>query len=755
MTVENLELNVKTNITKSTTDKITSLADALGKLEAKAASLTGLSHLSDLANAMAAISGSGVRASAFSGLTKGVENLSAALKSITTDDITNLTQITNALRNLNNVNLSGLGNASNISKAANSLHETAKGIDDVANSAKKAQSPLSNFIGSLKRIAFYRIVRTIIKEITEAFKEGLENAYEWSKAVGGDLAPALDRIATASAQMKNQMGAALGELLITLEPYIVRLIQFVTQLAQAFTRLFAILEGRSEYLVANEVATSWKEADKAAKDYKRTLFGFDEINRLNGPTGGRSDGADYSSMFHYEPTGFNGLELIKIKAFFAPLTDWINGAIGELAALASALDSVFGRSYQLDLEFGWNIDPIPVLEPVKQWLGDLVASSPYIIELLWQIVSPVPVLQEITIAMQNELGIQEGSFARAYATIRETINGWVDAFGRATETVLERAGALREGIATKFGQAKSDIFVFAEQTFARVSAWGTSLVLTARASLAGFVEAVGSKLKLTRENISIFITSTTLAFWSWAKSAAESARVGFGNIAENVYLGLQNAADNIVSFINGTAQGFWEWAKSGVQSFAGWAEGVIDSVVSGLKTAWESFKSFMSATGQAVSGWWSENKSWAKPALAVAGAAAITIGAIALIPATMGTSMGAAAAAVPMLAGAFATGGFPDEGQMFIAREAGPELVGTLNGHTAVANNDQIVSGIASANEGVVTAVYAMANLIVNAIDSKDTDINIDGASMARALYRPMQVESKRHGTSLVSVASI
>jgi hypothetical protein len=65
------------------------------------------------------------------------------------------------------------------------------------------------------------------------------------------------------------------------------------------------------------------------------------------------------------------------------------------------------------------------------------------------------------------------------------------------------------------------------------------------------------------------------------------------------------------------------------------------------------------------------------------------------------------------------------------------------------------VSGIASANEGVVTAVYAMANLIVKAIDSKDTDINIDGASMARALYRPMQVENKRHGTSLVSVASI
>lgn len=45
----------------------------------------------------------------------------------------------------------------------------------------------------------------------------------------------------------------------------------------------------------------------------------------------------------------------------------------------------------------------------------------------------------------------------------------------------------------------------------------------------------------------------------------------------------------------------------------------------------------------------------------------------------------------------YATGGFPDTGQMFIAREAGPELVGRIGRRTAVANNDQIVQGIASA----------------------------------------------------------
>ena len=52
----------------------------------------------------------------------------------------------------------------------------------------------------------------------------------------------------------------------------------------------------------------------------------------------------------------------------------------------------------------------------------------------------------------------------------------------------------------------------------------------------------------------------------------------------------------------------------------------------------------------------------------------------------------------------FANGGFPAMGEMFIAREAGPELVGQIGNKTAVANNDQIVSGIEA---GVYRAMMA------------------------------------------------
>lgn len=52
--------------------------------------------------------------------------------------------------------------------------------------------------------------------------------------------------------------------------------------------------------------------------------------------------------------------------------------------------------------------------------------------------------------------------------------------------------------------------------------------------------------------------------------------------------------------------------------------------------------------------------------------------------------------------GGFAAGGFPATGSLFIANEAGPELVGTINGSTAVANNGEIT--------GIRDAVYQTGN---------------------------------------------
>ena len=53
----------------------------------------------------------------------------------------------------------------------------------------------------------------------------------------------------------------------------------------------------------------------------------------------------------------------------------------------------------------------------------------------------------------------------------------------------------------------------------------------------------------------------------------------------------------------------------------------------------------------------------------------------------------------------YANGGLPSQGQMFIAREAGPELVGKIGNRTAVMNNGQIVDSVAN---GVARAVASV-----------------------------------------------
>ena len=58
----------------------------------------------------------------------------------------------------------------------------------------------------------------------------------------------------------------------------------------------------------------------------------------------------------------------------------------------------------------------------------------------------------------------------------------------------------------------------------------------------------------------------------------------------------------------------------------------------------------------------------------------------------------------------YAQGGFPDMGQMFIAREQGPELVGKIGNRNAVVNNNQIIEGVSSGVYNAVVSAMSMFN---------------------------------------------
>lgn len=101
----------------------------------------------------------------------------------------------------------------------------------------------------------------------------------------------------------------------------------------------------------------------------------------------------------------------------------------------------------------------------------------------------------------------------------------------------------------------------------------------------------------------------------------------------------------------------------------------------------------------------------------------------------------------------FEDGGFPNEGQLFIAREAGAEMVGAMGRRTTVANNDQIVEGISAgvsvANDGVIAAIYALLNVV----EEKDMSVVIGDNEIGHSYDRYKEKRGRQVSTGVFANA--
>lgn len=87
----------------------------------------------------------------------------------------------------------------------------------------------------------------------------------------------------------------------------------------------------------------------------------------------------------------------------------------------------------------------------------------------------------------------------------------------------------------------------------------------------------------------------------------------------------------------------------------------------------------------------------------------------------------------------YANGGFPNKGQLFVANEVAPEMVGTMDGRTAVANQQEITTGIANA---VYPAVY---NAVVAAMSEANNNVNITLQGDADKLFAMVQDKANNY----------
>ena len=95
----------------------------------------------------------------------------------------------------------------------------------------------------------------------------------------------------------------------------------------------------------------------------------------------------------------------------------------------------------------------------------------------------------------------------------------------------------------------------------------------------------------------------------------------------------------------------------------------------------------------------------------------------------------------------FASGGYPDTGEMFIAREAGPELVGNIGRKTAVVNNEQIVAsvarGVADANSEQ-NSLLKEQNSLLRALLEKESGVYLDGKRLTNSVEKYQSQRGRR-----------
>ena len=485
-------------------------------------------------------------------------------------------------------------------KARPNIKGVGKDAKDAGENAKKGSSGLATFWQSLKRIAYYRMIRSIIKGISQAFKEGAQNLYQWSKGTGlSDFSKNLDRISTSALYLKNSLGAMLEPIIRVLTPIIETVVDGLVWIINHVNMLFAALSGSQTYTVAKKVATTWGDAaqdvasstHKAAEDIRRTLLGFDEINRLDKPNSGSGSGG-YGG--NNNNNNFNDMfETRQLDGWMAALAKFINDFNLQIPATIAAIVAGF-ETIKLaiksvsDLSLGWlkdmagkTIDVAVSLvrsgwETIKGWA---VSFGEAVVDLAVRIKTKIADLWASIVTAWNALnpvlqvGIAIGVTAAAL---------WA-AYQLAWQLVPDKMLEVEAGIKTAASTLKNQI----ADAWAALGSW----FLGVKLAVATTAEGLKSSIVDSWGKLSAWFLSVKVAVATTAEGLKSSVVDAWGKLSAwflSVKIAVATTAEGLKSSIVDAWAKLSAWYLSVKLAVATTAEGLKSSVVNawGKLSAW-------------------------------------------------------------------------------------------------------------------------------------------------------------------------
>lgn len=429
-----------------------------------------------------------------------------------------------------------------IAKDIKKLNPVIKGLGEEAKKVSSKSGGLGQFASALKRVALYRFIRAIIKEISQAFQEGIKNVALFDTSANKTMS----QLSTSLTNIKNSLGLMLQPFIESITPVVQQLSTAFVEIGNAISKANAQMKGLSSYT---------KISAKYMQDYRKSVqnastFSFDTFNVL-------SNSNDTSSMFETEQIeetneGLNDTQnfLLSIKTLVADLWKTIQTIggfvmkiVGDLAPPLTEIINIVNQIFEA-------INPIlEDLTTTLQPLFDVILVD--LLPELLNIVSVIlePILQVITAIMDVVTPIVD-AVVKILSPVIEVISEYINAMWSYLQPIFELVG----DIVSQFIEMNVGL--------------GNGL-----SSLDGFLDMLNGILDVVRgfikivEAITALITGDASKAWDLFKEAGISAwngikKIGAG-IAEALVNGLLSGINWITKKINSITSGMskiWSWA---------------------------------------------------------------------------------------------------------------------------------------------------------------------------------------------------
>ena len=445
-----------------------------------------------------------------------------------------------------------------------SQEEANDSVGDMDEPVKKATKENNTFLAqltrSVKNIAFYRIVRGVIKLITNAAKESANAMAIWSQqfdtGATGAIASFNDNISSIASNLlfaRNAIMAAVEPIISALTPAFNMLASAIANAFNVLSHFLSALTGRSFYnkAIKNNVnyANSLKSGSKAQKAF---LAGFDELEVVQSSQGGGAGGTlggDPSAMW----------ERSEVEDSMKSLTEPFRAALDRMRAIwdehSEGLKSAAGNLWQSIGNFARTVDT----SFFENFFGEGRIGA-----LLFN--DALTLLEDT----MNDLSIVINNIIAPFAS------GFIQGFSDAATVIYK---FIREALGPVYDKIQ-DIF--------------------------GFIDEHGDTISKISEKIGYVagVIAAVIAAIMAAKVAISAVTVVIGVLTNPVGLVIAAIAALIAIFVKLYDEN--EEFRNFVDGIIQWAKEIIPGIIQGIQDAWAGFKQWWKEKWNSVIDWFKD-----------------------------------------------------------------------------------------------------------------------------------------------------